>query len=133
MKYNLVAQSLKEVVFAKEPTLKFSEEGYGSLLKWEALTEETWQKIESLPDEWEIRFIDRGRVLLSNNKSNQIRFVVETILSENSGIARVERLSIDDRVLSIADLESQPLFKSIKECKAFPWIASRIACITNAR
>jgi hypothetical protein len=132
MKFDLVNQTTSEVVFAKEPTLKFSEEGYSSILKWEALTEKTWETIESLPDDWEIRFIDRGRVLLSNNKTQEIRFIVETILSQNSGIARV-RLDIDDRIFSIADLESQPLFKSIQNCEAFSWVAPKIASITNAR
>ena len=133
MKFNLVNQSVKEVIFAKEITLKFSEEGCSPIFKWEALTEETWQKIERLPDDWEVRFVARGRVLLSNNKTSQIRFIVKTILSQNSGIAKVEWTDIDDRTLSIADLESQPLFKSIKECKAFSWVAPRIASITKAK
>ena len=133
MKFNLINQSVKEVLFAKEITLSFSEEGYAPILKWEALTEETWQKIENLPDDWEVRFMDRGRVLLSNNKTQEIRFIVETILSQNSGNARVERLDIDDRIFSIADLESQPLFKSIQNCEAFSWVAPKIASITNAR
>ena len=131
MKFNLVNQSVKEVIFAKEITLKFSEEGCSPIFKCEALTEETWQKIERLPDDWEVRFVARGRVLLSN--SDNIRFVVETFLSKNSGIAKVEWTDIDDRVFPIADLESQPLFKTIKDCKAFSWVAPRIASITKAK
>lgn len=110
----------------KKQTLLFKEKGSPKKPLWELVGEELESIILSLPDEWVVRDIWKGKILLTSD--NQVRIICEVAIPNK--IVR----NICDQVFTVKELEQSPLHQSLRDVGSenFAWFAKRIAAITKA-
>ncbi len=133
MKFNLPEdQKIKVKTFAKKEERFLITKGECEKPFFSLLLSSTLETIDSLSDDWELRFVAEGKTILMNLSEKKIRVIAETVVTWGHN-GRYSRTDVFDKTFDISDLEAKPLHQSLSPDRHFSWLAPRIALLTNAK
>ncbi len=133
MKFNLPeGEKVKLKTFAKKEEMFLIAKGEGAKPFSSVLLSSTLETIDSLSDDWEVRFLAQGKTILMNVPEKKIRVITETVVTWGNN-RRYCRTDVSDKTFEISELEAKPLYQSLNADEHFSWLAPRIALLTNAK